>query len=83
MCFNNDIIKGEDLAPVNVCLCTVGCLSVCTLFVASVFVVLLCRDLTNVESRVKIWRLFMYLSPLVANAAVRSKAVVLLLLIYC
>ena len=35
-------------------LCAVGCLTVCSLFVASVFVVLLCRDLTTTESRVKV-----------------------------
>ena len=39
------------------CLCTVGCLSVCSLVVASVFIVLLCHDLTTTESRVKVWRL--------------------------
>ena len=39
------------------CLCTVGCSTGCTLVVASVFVVLLCRDLTTTESRVKVWHL--------------------------
>ena len=35
------------------CLCAVGCLTV----VASVFVVLLCSELTTTESMVKIWHL--------------------------
>ena len=39
------------------CLCAVGCLTGCALVVASVFVVLLCHDLTAIESRVNVWRL--------------------------
>ena len=39
--------------------------------------------LTKTESRAKIWYQWVPLSPLVAWAAVRSKAVALLLLIYC
>ena len=47
--------------------------------VASVLAVLLCRDLKTTESNCK-----MHLSPPVAWTAVRSKAVVLLLLlVYC
>ena len=43
-------------------MCAVGC----SLVVASVFVVLLCCDLTTTESRVKAGAFLMYLSPLVA-----------------
>ena len=39
--------------------------------------------LTTTESRAKIWRQKNHFSPNVAQAAVRSKAVVLLLLTYC
>ena len=39
------------------CLDAVGCLTGCALVVTSVFVVLLCRDLTMIESRVKVWHL--------------------------
>ena len=39
------------------CMCEVGCLTLDNLVVASVFVVLLFRDLTTPESRVKVWRL--------------------------
>ena len=35
----------------------IGCLTECAFVVASVFVVLLCHDLTITESRVKVWRL--------------------------
>ena len=48
------------------CLCTVGCLSWCTLVVASVFVVLLCRGITTTESRLKVWRLLNVFKPPVA-----------------
>ena len=51
---------------------------------ASVFVELLCRDLTTTKSRVKVLRMKNeYTPPQVAKAAVRPKAVALLLLIYC
>ena len=39
------------------CMCEVGCLTLDDLVVASVFVVLLFRDLITPESRVKVWRL--------------------------
>ena len=39
------------------CLCAVGCLTGCALVVASLFVVLLCRNLTTTESMVTVWRL--------------------------
>ena len=42
---------------VILCLCAVGSLTGCALVVASVFVVLLCHDLTTTESEVKVWRL--------------------------
>ena len=39
------------------CLCAVGCLTGSDLVVASVFVVLLCHDLTTTESWVTVWRM--------------------------
>ena len=39
------------------CLCAVNCLTGCALVVTSVFVVLLCPDVTAKESGVKVWRL--------------------------
>ena len=53
--------------------------------VENAFVVLWRHDLTTTESRVKVWCQYnvMYLSSMVALAAVHSKVVVLLLLIYC
>ena len=54
------------------------------LFVASVLVVL-CHELTTTESGVKVWRMQNLFKPpsLVAWEDVCSKAVILLLLIYC
>ena len=40
-----------------VCLSAVGWLTGCALVVTSVFVVLQCRDLSMIESRVKFWHL--------------------------
>ena len=64
------------------CLGAVGCLTGCGLVVASVFVALLCHDLTTTESRVKVCACKMYHAP-PGYLDRCSKVVALLFMIYC